>query len=1012
MTRTISRYFHYHTLPRFGEYMKRDEMDQVIDWLNHDAQGVCFVVGGFGAGKTTLLDEFIQTSLKRKSPSQPDRSVFTYSFEIGNSSERCLSGIYEWLTGKNVSNDELAEQLSATLKGLTRPVLIVLDALEKALDGSDQDESGSLLFSSKILRTLINEAVTGGFPNAGWLISSRHLPSEICENSAVRFGFSQKPESEDFRRDYEFGESNYLEVIPVRALGEKSSLEILDRFGLKGTVGAKRELVKKCDFHAQTIVLSAGYIRAFCDADLENSNLSTAPIGDLEVDKSKYPVYGTTFERNKLIVERYFSSLNETNPVALEVMQAMAILRSPLPLSLVHSAFCSSSATGLLKGLDLKEFKNALRLLVELELLTPIGETWLCHSGIRASINFLCKKHKVKELHRLLGHQMLMSVTEHYEDDSQAEHLLVELIFHLAMAGDLSRATKVLTFLHRSLRPVRGYASLVRAAEPVLGLSSPRKIRKPKSISKLQFIQCLNSYCCGLQADGRIQEANFGFQRILKETSEEGIDFLPYTRTAHVELCANLIEIGRFASAAKAIEKRRKWAESLTNIELGSAEETAFHLRKMEARFVEGGKLKIAFYTGCFAEAAHYLKERAGFSMDSLCWLGAPSNRGEEEYLERLMADLEVLKDGRVLRAIETFLSIGMLERAKELLMNYVPTSATYRLQHRRLTAATLIKDALIAKDSREKKELCAVAHSLLCEAKRLAAVSGFGKENIDVLVALAELHELNGEFPLAIECAEKAMFGEEQSLNDPQALNESSDPAKRGFFTQRELGMPAMLAATHVECNYVIGEIKARMVLARVLIPKNKFTQLAVDKGCLSYAVENLLRVIKVCERLTKEAPNGILPREYLEAAKNYHQLITSGDVFYPANSESIEEDDKQTNKLGVSLESNSISQEGVQATLQEMQRNRPATYHAYMSFLDVQNRIAIDTAKEAFRHINNYYDELGKDLPSESAWKKSLGRAKKELGESRKYERRGLGNAGRSAIPMSEADRNYFGS
>jgi len=1013
MSQQITQFYPYHSLPRSGEYMQRDEMNQVVEWWQNDAQGICLLVGGFGAGKTMLVDEFVRSVASQENADQPERRIFTYSFEIANSSERCLDGVYEWLTGgEKVAPDELVEKLKTKLKSLTKPILVVLDALEKALDGQGEPNE-SLLFSSKNLKSLMDEAVAGGFPNAGWLISSRHLPSEICNTSAARFGFSQKAESNNFQIDYEYGASPYLEIVPVSNLGESSALDILARFELKGTIGTKLDLVEKCGFHAQTIVLSAGYIRAFCDGDIEGNNLTLPPIGASTVEKSKLLVYGDSLERHKRILKSYCDVLEKANPIALEVLHAMAILRIPLPLDLIHQAFCSTKANGLLSNLKKRDFENALKFLVELELLTPVAGAWICHSGIRVSTSLLCKKLKIRTLNRLIANQLeVATFSLMQERNLKYADYAVELIYHLSNAPDLNRGAEVLSQLHGSLAWIEriSLSCLVRAAEPILGSNSPRKAKKSKSLSKLEFLKCLNSYCCGLQSAGRVQEANWGFQRIIKETKKDVGDFEvdKLTKVAHTEFCTNLISAGRFARVLKAIDDRENWAQKLSKTELPFAAElipqehaNVLDPRRRELTIVNAYRLQVAFYTGEFLTACSYLDEFVYYAMDSIGWLGSPDDTKSHDYLGQLIEKYAIgaKETYAVMRLLESFADLGMIERARTLLEAANCNTAIKQVKRLHLEALILLKRLKSIPDSHKVTSILDSAVHLLRKAKKLAETYGFGKIHLDILVTLAEYHQLNGEHDLAVESAKRALFGEE---NSSKAFEESTDPAKRGFYPPSETGLPTMLAATHSDCNYVICEIKARMFLAKALVPMGKFTKQTASDNDLKCAIKNLKKVIAICERLVDEAPKGVMQKQYLADANEYCRLIESGEIFSNKSNEFLQQHPPA--EMSSREEPSSVNY------LDEMQHNRPAVFHAYMSFQDVQNRFGAETMSEAFKHINEYYDEL-KKKPTESAWKRNLGRAKRELGESRNYQKRFKESSSRSAIDKNDADSNYFG-
>lgn len=1017
-------------LPLHREFQDRPERDRMDEWYRRPS-GICLLVGGYGAGKSVLAGKFLTTirgGHKRESSTDPSyRAQFVFSFEHNRSADMCFCELLTWLgyTPSEQAANRAAEVIAA-LANEKRKILICLDAIEKAAD-REVSEGGGLVadLSCQLLQRVLTPAVRPTerhYDSVVWLITSQIAPTELRFQASWRQSFAKIPDSAATRGFFEAGASPNYHPIHVDQLSQEACLGIFRSFTLQGDRGALDNLAKQCGLHAFTVVLAASYIREYCGGDVADADVRTPPIeppSGAQDDRDRY--HTEIAKLNREIVQSYRKKLKADDPRALAVLDRFAFLRGSASADLFREIFCNSGSKELV-GLSRDDIQHVFEGLAKRHLVSAVdnGE-WAEHAGLRATILSILGNRR--DDHRRIAAILEARLYESNLWDSL--RLREELIYHLIQGNLISEAAEHLIELHRAVGE-SDWSLLTRAAASFFSKSSPATAKLPTELSSAQVARVLCTWCCGLAATGRWREARRGFMRTIEIAASalHSQEVLDCAFVAHTEIVWDAQMSGDLADADTWNQlrmrflhsRRRKWKTEAYEARMENCIQTQSRIDMQLGRLGKGGTDQ---------------DDRTW--IEGVRWLGATVDF--QEMLNHHLASIQIVPPVSTGGLLWLDLAVGFAKGGEfsvaDNLVGMVETVSTAKTPIEECVHCVRVVDIdltrLFAKCNEypvaERDSLLNKCLAMLTDGLDLAREYGYGLHHIDLLALRARAHLIHGAFEMARDSAQTALFGQEQpqagdSLYACRPRTEAADRAQRGIFPPKDSGLPRLLAATHPECGYALGEVAAREVLAEAFMAMAELNfgpvyETLTPSGRRSWRAELLkeaklefLRLEPILQRMHAEVPSAIEPKSRLERVQKGLAAIDNGQTdLHPLLLDGIERKRQQAKDesfqrllythhrvSGSSADSFSAPSPSEPVTPEQVWPKKGVNsedYKAYASYIWAMDRTKTKSPGPNFElvKVNRYYEYVyGDDKPpSPETWERYVRRADQRLNEKR---------------------------
>ncbi len=422
-----------HVLPRARHFVGRAALlERLRSWAANDAsdEPVLAVVAGGGAGKTSLLE---------RASGAIEKAVFVWSFYEDAHVDAFFDSLIGRLGGVGaVARGELLDRATAATKSHSG-VTLVLDGMEALQANADSGRAEGELLDPRM--RLFLRQLTRGLGRARAVISSR-LPLA----------------------DLAGWEGTGLTTIALEPLSAAESMELLRRWGVRGSPLVLAGAVPAVGGHALSIAMVGSYVGSILGGDLaraEGIDLAAAQKDDIQARRlhellQSFGAGLSTFDRD--VLRRVCAFSRGVSRAALDRMR-----RAPAGVAGAlagHSAIELTAAIARLAraGLTFSEPASgrlSAHPFVRRHFRAELGETLcLIHQVERA--------HLLSELHALAGGTLedapldtLESLLEHTLQAGDAKAAFA--LYRSAMGG-FGRLGLALGELSRGLRVVRGFS--------------------------------------------------------------------------------------------------------------------------------------------------------------------------------------------------------------------------------------------------------------------------------------------------------------------------------------------------------------------------------------------------------------------------------------------------------------------------------------------------------------------------------------------------------------------------
>lgn len=787
-----------HRLAKAAHWQDRHELDELRSWWQTTESGVCALVGIGGAGKTSMVDRFLwqlPDLLPKRADVAQDRSLaapesaLVYSFFEAPATESFLIPLARWLGSLDVSDSNASyHRIMEILEqpGPTR--LIVLDGLEKVQEEGLRGGSPGEIHDAR-LRDFLLRASDGAIPGLRMIVTSRFPVIDAIAHACPLY-----------------------QAIGVDDLSSQAAIKLFQAKGVRGSDRELEELAADYRFHALSIDLLGGYLKRFADG----RPVRYLPLSERPADRPSSDTHASPLrlqeQRFEDIAERYRTMLLQQDPATLRLLEVVCLFRLGVNSKALASIFLGADKLNVsghdLANLTPPQLQQRLQLLTELgliETMSPRGTeagawTFNTHPAVRDSFLRGLQGATQHTSHAAVCQHLLSSIPDTlHRLDIRHLDLVEETIFHALSAGQLHEAWRLYSHHLGGYDFLGRHLGLYKRGERLC-----RMMLKQATWVQEERLELQNDLSLYLRNVGQIGEA-------IVQQQQNVADRPIGSRSKELQILAQLESVqGHLLSAQRtATQAVEDAGNRRTMLEACLATRAQI--------FALQGKLSEAFADFEAARelqnqidgteqlyslrGVHYAQLLQRVQQQNLARRQTRWNR--RELIRRYGHDHQHVASCDLLLA-SLWLDAGLISRARKSLAAAFDWAVT-RDAHEHLCQAAALKALLTLAEAKSTQSVRTDGGAFIAleSALRVASEAYLGLHRIDLLLVRSRLYLAMGELDQAIEDAQEALFGRNQSDQRVDIRHEfGSEP----------------VAACHREVQYVWAEIAGYKLLGEAL--------------------------------------------------------------------------------------------------------------------------------------------------------------------------------------------------